>query len=289
MSTHIFKILSVFLFSLGFVFNTGCASKQEEKKEAVVVQQPKKPVATQPKKVVNNAEKKPVAKPVVQEKKPVVQEKKPVIQENKPVVQVKEEAKPVVSEPEEPKVTEVQNVLPEPDPETQVAVLEDIPTPAKKEEPAKQEVVVEVEAPVPVSDEYERSVSKIRGNITKETFEEDKKEILQIIDQLKKIMVSSDYVAWLKYVDEESKVYWSNRENLKKVAALKKGLQLNYLKDYFLKIFVPARKGRRVDEIRYETDTQVKAVQVNEGNDTIYYDFKKVNGQWKVHLPPITD
>ena len=142
---------------------------------------------------------------------------------------------------------------------------------------------------MPVSDEYERSVSKIRGNITKETFEEDKKEILQIIDQLKKIMVSSDYVAWLKYVDEESKVYWSNRENLKKVAALKKGLQLNYLKDYFLKIFVPARKGRRVDEIRYETDTQVKAVQVNEGNDTIYYDFKKVNGQWKVHLPPITD
>ena len=52
MSTHIFKILSIFLFSLGFVFNTGCASKQEEKKEAVVVQQPKKPVA----------------KPVVQEK-----------------------------------------------------------------------------------------------------------------------------------------------------------------------------------------------------------------------------
>ena len=33
-------------------------------------------------------------------------------------------------------------------------------------------------------------------------------------------MVSSDYVAWLKYVDEESKVYWSNRENLKKVAAI---------------------------------------------------------------------
>ncbi|MBP5696205.1 MAG: hypothetical protein J6X11_06095 [Treponema sp.] len=284
MSTHIFKILSVFLFSLGFVFNTGCASKQEEKKEAVVVQQPKKPVATQPKKVVNKVEKKPVAKPVVQEKKPEVQEKKPV-------VQVKEEVKPVVSEPEAPKVEEVQNVIPEPDPESQVAVLEDIPTPAKKEPVAevKEPVVEETVPEVPVSDEYERSVSKIRGTVTKETFEEDKKEILQIIDQLKNIMISSNYTAWLKYVDEESKVYWSNRENLKKVAALKKGLQLNYLKDYFLKIFVPARKGRRVDEIRYETDTQVKAVQVNEGNDTIYYDFKKVNGQWKVHLPPITD
>ena len=280
MSTHIFKVLSVFLFSLGFVFNTGCASKQEEKKEVVAVQQPQKPVSSQPKKVVKKVEKPAEVKTVVQEKKPATP------------APAKEAPKPVVREEPKVEVQEKPVVIPEPDPESQVAVLDDIPTPAKKEEPVaevKEPVVEETVPEVPVSDEYERSVSKIRGTVTKETFEEDKKEILQIIDQLKNIMISSNYTAWLKYVDEESKVYWSNRENLKKVAALKKGLQLNYLKDYFLKIFVPARKGRRVDEIRYETDTQVKAVQVNEGNDTIYYDFKKVNGQWKVHLPPITD
>ena len=44
------------------------------------------------------------------------------------------------------------------------------------------------------------------------------------------------------------------------------------------------------DEIKPESSFQNDlGADSLDGNDTIYYDFKKVNGQWKVHLPPITD
>ena len=48
-----------------------------------------------------------------------------------------------------------------------------------------------------------------------------------------------------------------------------------------------------MEEIRYETDKQVKAVQTRkdeEGKyigDTVYYYLRKINGQWKLHLPEI--
>jgi hypothetical protein len=59
-------------------------------------------------------------------------------------------------------------------------------------------------------------------------------------------------------------------------------------------VFIPARAGKAVPEIRYISDTYIKAVQVNEPatetteeQSTVYYYFNKINGRWMVHLPPI--
>ena len=110
-----------------------------------------------------------------------------------------------------------------------------------------------------------------------------------IIDELSSIMAGGRYEAWLKFIDDESIRYWSNPKNLERASKMLpvKGLRMNSLRDYFTYIFVPSRKGRKVDEIRYDSKTDVKAVQVSQDTDIIYYYFNKINGKWLVHIPPI--
>lgn|SRR5574344_21482 len=140
-------------------------------------------------------------------------------------------------------------------------------------------------------EEYERSVNQMTNTVTKEVFSEDKKEILQIIANLDTIMKNYDYASWITYVDEESRIYWENRKNLHKASTRLpvKGLQLDSLEDYFKFVFIQSRIGREVDEIRYLSDMSVKAVQVKDSQDIVYYYFHKVDGTWKLHLPPLDD
>lgn len=138
-------------------------------------------------------------------------------------------------------------------------------------------------------EEYSRSTTNVM--VTKEKFEEDKTQILKIIDELAVVMKNQDYFGWLKYLDESSKDYWSKKQNLQKASNRlpKKGFQLKSLQDYFKYVFIPSRVGRTVDEIRYETETQVKVVQTKNNTDMVYYNFLRENGKWKLRLPPIND
>ena len=151
------------------------------------------------------------------------------------------------------------------------------------------------ESPAPAVEEddaeYQRSTNQMEGNVTKEVFSEDKKEILQKIAELDAIMKNYDYNSWVTYIDDESISYWQDRRNLKKVSTRLpvKGLTLNSLEDYFKFVFIQSRVGRQIDEIRYISDTNVKAVQVREQQDIVYYYFHKVGGDWKLHLPPLED
>ncbi len=168
-------------------------------------------------------------------------------------------------------------------------------------EPANEEpaVIVQKHAEPPVKeekDEYTQSVGSL--TVSKDTFEADKAEILSIIDKLSTIMHDFDYDSWLLYVDSQSKAYWSKPANLRKAQSKLpvKGLKLNSLQDYFKYVFVPARAGRSVSTLRYESDTYVKAVQINQpeqnGNPesyTVYYYFNKIDGHWELHLPEIED
>ncbi|HAK68158.1 MAG TPA: hypothetical protein DCM57_00685 [Treponema sp.] len=161
------------------------------------------------------------------------------------------------------------------------------PPPAQEVPPAEPVPEVKEE-----DSEYTRSVGTNAGAVTKEAFEEDKKDILEIIEKLDKVMKNRDYKAWLTYLEPASVTYWTKKSNLQKAENRLpvKGLSLRSLEDYFKYVFIPSRSGRRVDEIRYETDSLVKAVQVNGNNDTVYYYFKKSqSGAWKLHLPPISD
>ncbi|MBR1713787.1 MAG: hypothetical protein IJ717_02425 [Treponema sp.] len=171
-------------------------------------------------------------------------------------------------------------------------------TPAKKEEPKKEEPKKEVKEEPKVekkaepkveqkNDEYSRSVGNL--NISKDDFEADKKAIMAMISELDTIMKDKAYKKWLGYVDSESTEYWSKSSTLKKAQARMpiKGLQLKTLEDYFKYVFVPARQKSKITEIRYESATYVKAVEVQEEQDLVYYYFKKNNGKWLVHIPPL--
>jgi hypothetical protein len=160
--------------------------------------------------------------------------------------------------------------------------------------PAQKAPVPVPETPAPIQktpakndDEYHRSVNDIE--ITKETFAEDKTEIMNLISRLAAVMAVGDYDSWIKYIDTESVKYWSNPQNLRKASKMLpvKGLFMNNLHDYFTYIFVPSRKGREVDEIRYISANNVKAVEVSENTDIVYYYFTKINGTWLVHIPPL--
>lgn len=161
--------------------------------------------------------------------------------------------------------------------ETQPVVQKETPKAEKKPEP-KAEVK---------NDEYTRSVGNL--NISKDDFEADKKAIMAIISELDAIMKNKAYNKWLNYIDDESKSHWSKSSTLKKAQGRMpvKGLQLKSLEDYFKYVFVPARQKSKISEIRYESSTYVKAVEVQEDQDLVYYYFQKINNKWLVHIPPL--
>lgn len=163
---------------------------------------------------------------------------------------------------------------------------------AKAITPSNEKEQIELtvyDKPVPsyVDEEYARSVNTV--NVSKATFTEDKAEIMSIINQLEQVLQKYDYTTWKTFIDQESIAYWSSPKNLSKASGKLpvKGLKMTSLKDYFTHVFVPSRRGRKVDEIRYTSETDVKAVQVNNDTDIIYYYFNKINNKWYVTLPQL--
>ena len=138
-----------------------------------------------------------------------------------------------------------------------------------------------------LDEEYVRSINDV--SVSKEEFSADKKEILRIIKELSIIMSERNYEQWLTYIEPESKVYWSNPINLRKASKRLPiaGQRLNNLYDYFIFVFVPSRRNQNVDEIRYVSRENIKAVQVRGAQDVVYYNFRKINNTWMVSIPPL--
>ena len=167
---------------------------------------------------------------------------------------------------------------------------EEIQTPA--EETYDEDVVEILGNEDLTDDEYMRSIAALddSGSVSKKEFEDDKHEILETISELAIIMETKDTLAWLNYIDEPSKEYYKNPVNLRKAQRKlpNKLIELKTIGDYFLYVFIPSRKNSHIDEIRYVSKTHVKAVQVREDSDAIYYEFKKENGKWLLYLPPVS-
>lgn len=141
-------------------------------------------------------------------------------------------------------------------------------------------------------EEYLRSVNTLETSdvVTKSEFEEDKAAILAIIEELADVMEEEDFNSWLDYISKDSISYYSSPKNIRKAQKKlpDKTLQLYGIKDYFKHVFIPARKNRRVDEIRYISKSYVKAVHVkNDKSIVVYYYFVKENGNWLVHIPEL--
>ena len=185
----------------------------------------------------------------------------------------------------EPETEEV--TPPEVDDEIEETVIEEpepvIPEPEPEPEP---------EPISPNDEEYLRSTNNLdeASTITKQEFNEDKAAILKIISELQVVMDTKDAKKWLTYLDPESINYYSNPVNLRNAQKKlpSKYLKLANISDYFFYVFIPSRKRSQVDEIRYISKTNIKAVQVREDYTTVvYYYFTKINGKWLVHLPPV--
>lgn len=136
-------------------------------------------------------------------------------------------------------------------------------------------------------EEFLRSTQDV--DISLEEFSADKIAIFQVIKELANVMEMRDYNAWKKYIEPASITYWSQQKNLiqagKRLPNKRRLLNLN---DYFNAVFIPARKGREINEIRYISRTSVKAVQMQKEQDVVYYNFVKLNGKWMVRLPQIS-
>ena len=185
-----------------------------------------------------------------------------------------------VSEPVE-EVPAPQEVQP-PAVEPELVIPEPItPEPEPEPEPVARELT-------PEEQEFLRSTQALSEDcaVSIDTFTKDKKDVLDTIAELDEIMKKGDYARWLTYVSKESKDYWMNAKRLKELEGRLpvKGLKLSGLRDYFKYIFIPARTGHTVDEIRYVSDTVVKAVQVKEKRDVVYYTFEKIEGKWLLKL-----
>ena len=175
-----------------------------------------------------------------------------------------------------PEKEEKKEEMPTPVPEKNTKKTEEKPKPAEEDS-------------TPIDEEYTRSVGTVA--VTKDKFVEDKTEILRLIEKLSGIMKAKDYRSWLDMLDDESKSYWTKPANLKKAQARLpvKGIKLKTMEDYFKYIFIPARQGRTITEIRYISDKYVKAIEMRDDVDYVYYYFNKVNERWMLHLPALTD
>ena len=201
------------------------------------------------------------------------------IEEN--IIEEKSELEPSKKIPVTP-IIKKKEIAPEVEAEPEVEpVKEEEPKPPVKEEP-----VVEKSAS---QEEYERSVADSDDAIDFDTFAEDKRQIQKIIEDLIVIMKDGDSQKWLQYVEKSSIAYWSDSNHLatysKKLP--QKGLRMRTIKDYFKWVFVPSRKGQTIDEIRYISNVNIKAVKVRDDKDIVYYYFRKENGKWKIYLPTL--
>lgn len=142
------------------------------------------------------------------------------------------------------------------------------------------------------NDEYLRSINNLsdKESISMSEFTDDKAAILEIINNLSKIMEEQDFESWTKYITPESLKYYSNPANIKRAQQKlpDKTIVLYRIDDYFKYVFIPSRKRSKVEEIRYISKTEVKAVEVKSDKTAIvYYSFTKQNGKWLINLPTV--
>ena len=144
-----------------------------------------------------------------------------------------------------------------------------------------------------VNEEYLRSTKALtEESVTVEEFENDKAEILKIINELKVIMDNGDKTKWLTYIDPDSINYYSNHTNLRKVREKlpNKQIQLHGIGDYFKYVFIPSRKNSNIDEIRYISKSNIRAVKIREDkSELVYYNFVKNDNKWYVHIPTLSE
>lgn len=178
-----------------------------------------------------------------------------------------EEAKPIVKVE---KIKPAPPVKKEPPPAPPKKVDEPVKIqPTKPEPPVKQpEVVAEFEG----------------VRITKETYDQTKTEMEEIVDKLNHITEKKDYAKWVSFLSKSYQQKYSQSAMLRKVsdALPVKGIKLKTLKDYFTYVFVPSRQNVRVDDIQFLSPTRVNVIMKHGSNSLLVYCLENISGEWKL-------
>lgn len=119
-----------------------------------------------------------------------------------------------------------------------------------------------------------------------EEYQETKKDLSNLVEQLNQIIASRNYQRWLTYLTSEYKEYYSDNEVLRKYSEaplLKKyDIKLRSLKDYFNYVVVASRKDVHIDDIKALSENKVRAYMIVNNKPIVVYTLEKVDGQWKI-------
>ncbi|MDR1785778.1 MAG: hypothetical protein LBR23_04855 [Spirochaetaceae bacterium] len=161
-----------------------------------------------------------------------------------------------------------------------------LPVPEAGESPSPAEGAV---SPAEVA-EYERSVGDLAEAVPLETFVADKNAVMSAIRELEAAMRNGDAALWRVYLSPDSKSYLSDPANMKPITdRLRNKIRIQSDEEYFKYVFIPSRRGRTIDEIRYISPEEIKAVEVRQNTDIIYYYFENYDGKWLVKLDAMQD
>lgn len=176
----------------------------------------------------------------------------------------------------------------------QPLVEEPLPEPpaAEVDDPAPEELVPE-EVPEPEAadpqeepEEAEQEEPPQAYEMSDEVYQETKRNLGELVQELNKIISAKDYETWLSYLTREYIDYYSQPSVLQEQSEsplLKKyNVVLRSLRDYFHYVVVGSRQNVRLDEIKAMEEGRVRAYMYINEDPVIIYELQKVNDEWKI-------
>ncbi len=122
--------------------------------------------------------------------------------------------------------------------------------------------------------------------MNEEQYEETKKDLSTLVDELNQIIADENYQEWLTYLTGDYKSYYSNPDVLHELSQsplmIKYNIKLRSLKDYFNYVVVASRKDVRIDDIKAISDRRVKVHMIVNDEPIVVYTLEKVDERWKI-------
>lgn len=122
--------------------------------------------------------------------------------------------------------------------------------------------------------------------VTEEVYTQTFDEIGDLIKRLNKIIATTNYAEWKKYLSKSYASRFGDPAVLKEYSEtpiLKENkIVLKNLYDYFMWVVVPSRSNVRLDEIVFLDENQLIAYMIIENKKTILYQLEKIDGKWKI-------
>lgn len=165
------------------------------------------------------------------------------------------------------------------------------PVPVAEEPPATtvQEPAAEpAPEPLPAPEPEPEAAGPSEYVMTEEMYEETKRDLGELVQELNKIVAAKDYERWLSYLTAGYRAYYSDPEVLRTQSEsplLKKyNIVLRSLKDYFHYVVVGSRQNVRLDEIKALDENRVRAYMYIDNTPVIIYELQKIDDSWKIGI-----